>query len=108
MFYIGFVSHPRRDDDGRRRARGALTLGDDSPEFDSDLTHWSPSEYLSQWKEGIARLAAGETSSALVTSYAGPGAASHEIWPMWRHGAIVSLRRQRLDGNSLATQAPAD
>lgn len=101
MFYIGFVARPRTGADGRRRAGGEITLGQDSPAFDADLSHWSASDYDAQWREGVARLATG-SSSALVTSYGGPDARDHEIWAMWRTGATVMLRRQSITGATIA------
>jgi hypothetical protein len=103
MFYIGFVAAPRIDLDGRRRAAGEITLGDDSPHFDSDLSDWRATDYLAQWKEGIARLAGGERSSALVTSYGGASAREHEMWPMWREGSEALLQRQRVSGELITS-----
>jgi hypothetical protein len=104
VFYIGYVAHPRLDADGRRRVAGAITVGPDSPSFQSDLTYWSPSDYLEQWKEGIARLAAGEPRSELVTSYAGPDAASHERVSMRREGTTVVLERASNDGKGSVSE----
>ena len=92
MFYIGFTSAARTDDAGWSHAAGALTLGRATEGFDSDLGTWSMADYERQWREGIARLAAGERSSALVTSYAGPGDVIHSMRPMWRVGNTVYLQ----------------
>jgi hypothetical protein len=89
MFYIGFKTGPRIDDEGWRHALGGIELGDDSDGFSADLSVWSPREYEEQWRAGVARLAAGAESSALVTSYAGPEGAFHFMWPMWRVGSEI-------------------
>lgn len=98
MFYIGFKTAPRMDSEGRRHASGGIELGSDSDGFVADLSVWSPQEYEAQWREGVARLAAGERSSALVTSYAGAGAAFHFMWPMWRVGTDVVFSERLVPG----------
>ena len=108
MFYIGYVAQPRTDDDGRRRARGEITIGNGSPAFESDLAHWTPSQYDAQWREGIARLATGVRSSALVTSYGGPDAAEHEVWSLRRDGTAVVLRRHLVHDAVIAVDHVAD
>jgi CdiI N-terminal domain len=89
MFYIGFKSGVRVDEEGWRYASGGLELGPDSDSFSADLSTWTMQDYESQWREGIARLAAGMPSSALITSYAGPDAGFHSMWPMWKVGDQV-------------------
>ena len=51
-------------------------------------------QYEAQWREGVARLAGGHMSSALITSYNGPGAAFHSMWPMWREGITVFIQER--------------
>jgi len=80
------------DEEGWRHAFGGLELGSDSDGFTADLRVWTVRDYEAQWREGIARLAAGERSSALVTSYAGPGDVIHSMRPMWRVGNTVYLQ----------------
>lgn len=94
MVYIGFTSGPRVGGNGWRHAIGEITLGDASEPFTADLHAWSMADYEAQWREGIARLAAGQGSSAFVTSYGGPDAVSHIIWPIWRTGATVVIQEQ--------------
>jgi len=89
MFYIGFKTGPRVDDEGWHHALGGLELGNESDGFAADLSVWSPREYEQQWRAGIARLATGAESSALITSYAGASAAFHSMWPMWRVGSDI-------------------
>jgi hypothetical protein len=62
---------------------------------------WLQRDYEAQWREGIARLAAGEGSSALVTSYAGPSAAFHFMWPMWRLGKDVIFTERLVPGEAI-------
>jgi hypothetical protein len=101
MFYIGFKTGPRTNDEGWLHAIGGLELGADSESFEADLSTWSPREYESQWREGVARLAAGAESSALVTSYAGPGAALHFMWPMWRVGDRIVFTERLVFGEAI-------
>lgn len=99
MFFIGFKTGPRVDDEGWRHALGGIELGSVSDGFSSDLSSWSQSDYEAQWREGIARVAAGESSSALVTSYAGPQAAFHFMWPMWRVGTDIIFTERLVFGD---------
>jgi hypothetical protein len=101
MFFIGFKTPPRTDDEGWPHAIGGIELGSDSDGFASDLSSWSQRDYEAQWREGIARLAAGECSSALVTSYAGPGTAFHSMWPMWRLGSAVVFTERLVPGDAI-------
>jgi hypothetical protein len=84
MFYIGFKTGPRLDENGWLHAVGGLELGTESDSFLADLRVWSQRDYEAQWREAIARLAAGAASSALITSFGGPDADVHFMWPMWR------------------------
>lgn len=100
MFYIGFVTGARTDAEGWPHANGEVLLGDHGERFQSDLRFWDMPRYEAQWRAGIARLLAGSETSALVTSYRGPDAASHLVWPMWREGQTVHVQEQplRTDG----------
>jgi len=102
MFYIGFKSGPRMDADGWRHAIGGIELGAESDSFAADLGTWSPQDYEAQWREAIARLAAGQPSSALVTSYCGPRAGYHSMWPMWRIKDQVVFHEQLVPGDVVA------
>ena len=102
VFYIGFTSAPRMDDEGRRHATGALTLGSDTESFQSDLGAWSMGDYERQWREAIARLLSGSPSSALITSFHGPAADSHVVWPCWRDGATVVFQQRLLFAGEFA------
>jgi hypothetical protein len=101
MFYIGFKSGPRVDEEGWQHAMGGIELGAESDGFAADLGVWSPQDYEAQWREGIARLAAGETSSALVTSYGGPNAPFHSMWAMWRIGNQVVLHERSIPSEAV-------
>lgn len=96
MFYIGFTSAARTDDAGWLHAVGALTLGRATEGFESDLGTWSMADYERQWREGVARLLGGHTSSALLTSYRGPDAAYHFMWPVWREGTDAIFQERLL------------
>jgi len=101
VFYIGFKSGPRVDGEGWRHAVGGIELGPDSDSFYADLAAWTLADYEAQWREGIARLAAGERSSALVTSYGGPTAAFHWMWPMWRVDDKVVFHEHLVPGEAV-------
>lgn len=96
VFYIGFTSAARTDVEGWRHAVGALTLGSGTESFQSDLGAWSMEDYERQWREAIARVLSGSPSSALITSYRGPGADFHFVWPFWRDGATVVFQQRLL------------
>jgi hypothetical protein len=108
MFYIGFKTGPRTDSEGWRHAIGGIELGSDSDGFVADLSVWSPREYEAQWREGVARLAAGESSSALVTSYSGAGAAFHFMRPMWRVATDVVFSETLVPGEAISDTNIAD
>ena len=108
VFYIGFTTAPRTDEEGWRHASGGLELGAESDGFTADLRAWSMHDYEAQWREGIARLAAGEPSSALVTSYAGPGDVIHFIRPMWRVGQTVYLEERMVMDRDIAPPTAAE
>jgi hypothetical protein len=102
MFYIGFKTGPRTDEEGWRHAIGGLELGPDSDSFAADLMVWTLADYEAQWRAGVARLATGATtSSALVTSYAGPEAAFHFMWPMWRVGDQIVFAERLVSGEMI-------
>ena len=102
MFYIGFTTAARTDDAGWTHAAGALTLGRATEGFDSDLGTWSMADYERQWREGIARLISGGSSSALLTSYGGPDASHHHMWPVWREGTDAIFQQRLLLTGQLA------
>jgi len=94
VFYIGYTTAAQTDEEGWRHAEGELTLGEATEGFQSDLHTWSMAEYEAQWRTAVARLLAGQTESALLTSYRGPEAAYHFLWPMWRVGTTVYLQER--------------
>ena len=102
VFYIGFKTGPRVDEEGWRHAVGGIELGSDSDSFYADLAAWTLADYEAQWREGIARLAAGATSSALITCYGGPHAPFHWMWPMWRVEGQVVFHEHLVPGEVVA------
>jgi hypothetical protein len=102
VFYIGFTSAAQVDEEGWRCADGELTLGDASEGFQSDLHTWSMAEYEAQWRTAVARLLAGQSVSALLTSYRGPEGTYHSMWPMWREGTTVYVQERLLFTEALA------
>lgn len=93
MFFIGFVTGARMNEEGLRYAEGELTLGRDRERFRSDLGTWSTRDYETQWHEAISRLLSGKSSSVLITSYRGPEAGDHLAWPMWREGPTICFQK---------------
>jgi hypothetical protein len=89
MFRVHVFTPPVQNEDGLLQAGGELRLGNQRVGFVVDLSHWTVSDYERQWKEGVARLLHGATKSALMTSYRGPGEATHHIWALWREGGFV-------------------
>lgn len=102
MFYIGFTTAAQTDAEGWRHAEGELTLGEASEGFQSDLHTWSMPQYEAQWRTAVARPLAGQTESALLTSYRGPEAAYQFMWPMWRQGITVYLQERLVLAEDLA------
>ena len=85
MFRIRFFTPTFMDDEGRWHAGGELMLGTARLCFLADLSYWAVGHYERQWRDGISRLVHGP-SSALMTSYRGPGVAlaHHTMWALWR------------------------
>jgi hypothetical protein len=92
LFRIRFFSPPVVNADGWRHAGGELVLGDTRLCFLADLSEWTTSHYERQWRDAIGRLARGETSTALMTSYRGPDARSHVMWALWRDEVRVYIQ----------------
>jgi hypothetical protein len=49
-----------------------------------------------QWRGGVARLAHGAPSTALMTAYRGPGEEPHLLWALWREDSHVYVQVQGL------------
>ena len=96
MFYIGFTTGARTDEDGWHHAEGELTLGEAREGFRSDLGTWSMRDYEAHWRDAVSRLLSGKPCSVLITSYRGPGADYHFAWPMWRDGQAVYVQERLL------------
>lgn len=76
---------------------GRIVLDDFTELFEAPLGFWSAGQYKRHWREAIARLADGETRSALVTSMYDPDTANFVVWwPMYRRDASVIIRNQIL------------
>ena len=94
MFRIRFFTPAIVNADGWRHAGGELVLGDTRLCFLVDLDHWNPADYEQQWREGIARLARGATSTALMTAYRGRDARSNVMWALWRDETHAYIQEQ--------------
>jgi hypothetical protein len=82
VFYIGFTSAPRRDEEDWLHAVGALTLGPATEGFEADLGTWSIADYERH-------------------SYRGPEAAYHFMWPVWRVGTDAVFQERLLFAEQL-------
>jgi hypothetical protein len=91
---IRFFTPSVSDEDGRPHAGGVLLLGGTRLCFVADLQYWSIGDYQRQWREGIARLAAGAPSTALMTAYRGPEDRPHIMWALWRDETYVYIQEQ--------------
>jgi hypothetical protein len=77
---------------GWPHAGGELVVGDARLVFRVDLRFWRIADYERQWKAGIARLAGGASSSALMSAFRGPTDAPHHMWALWREGGHVYVQ----------------
>jgi hypothetical protein len=103
VFYIGFVTGPRVDEDGWPHAEGEIVLGGFREGFQADLRFWDMPAYETQWRQAILRLVGGVPATALVTSYRGPGGAYHFTWPMWREGSTVHVQERIMFADQLGS-----
>lgn len=69
-------------------APGELVLNDSLESFVASVdpgTEWTRRDYERQWREGVTRIADGETKSCLITSLPDPGQTDFLVfWPMYR------------------------
>jgi hypothetical protein len=103
MFRIRVFTPALLGDDGLPHAGAELRAGESCLRFRVDLTYWRIADYERQWKQGIARLAHGAAASALMARYAGPRAASHALWALWRDGGHVYVQSQCILSAELET-----
>jgi hypothetical protein len=94
LFRIRFFTPAVVNEHGWRHAGGELMVGETRLCFLVDLSHWSTADYMRQWSAGIARLASGQSSTALVTAYRGRGRDAHVIWAFWRDETHVYIQEQ--------------
>ncbi len=106
MFRVRFITPAVTNADGWRHAGGELVLGETRLCFLVDLSHWHPADYLRQWNDGIARLAQGESATALMTAYRGHGDHAHVMWALWRDQTHVYIQEHAVHPMDL--DAPFD
>jgi CdiI N-terminal domain len=94
VFRIRLFTPPVIDANGWRHAGGELVIGGTRLCFLVDLDSWTPADYAHQWREGIARLAAGAASTALMTAYRGRDARAHVLWALWRDETHIHIQEQ--------------
>jgi CdiI N-terminal domain len=92
MFRIRVFTPPLITQSGWPHAGAELLVGDARLLFRVDLRYWRIADYERQWKAGIARLAGGASSSALMSAFRGPTDAPHHMWALWREGGWVYVQ----------------
>ena len=83
------MTPPLIDAEGLSYAYGELRVADASLKFVVDLSAWRIADYERQWRDAIDRLVRGARSTALMTSYRGPGDRPHRMWALWRDENFV-------------------
>jgi hypothetical protein len=93
-FNISFLETVKRPSKTRP---GQIILNDFSERFESPLDFWTASDYERQWVLAVARLAGGESKSALITAMHPPDSANFLMWwLMFRDGNRVVFRNHML------------
>ena len=90
-------------------AIGTISFGDCAEGFESPLQYWGTSDYESQWKEGVGRIARGQESSCLIVSLTDPATANFiEWWLLYRISDNVVFRNAMLflDGKGFDFRNP--
>jgi hypothetical protein len=93
VFRIRFFTPAVLDENGWPHAGGELQLGAARLRFRADLRYWPMAAYEAQWRAGIARLAHGAPSSALMIAYRGTGDEPHVMWALWREDPHVYVQQ---------------
>jgi hypothetical protein len=78
----------------RDSARGRITVGAFTEEFDASLTFWSADDYRASWRAALSVLIGGETAaSCLVSSITDPATSNFVFcWPLYRDGDDVFVQ----------------
>ena len=104
MFRIRVFTPAVHDENGWRHAGGELTIGDGRRCFLVDLRFWNIGDYERQWREGVARLVQGASSTALMTAYRGPGHEPHVMWALWRDQSYVYVQEHLVMPDELESE----
>jgi len=94
MFRIRFFTPAVLDEDGWQHAGGELVLGDSRLIFLADVSYWDIRNYQNQWRAAISRLLQGAPSTAVMSTYSGPGGKAHKMWVFWRLDEHVYVQEQ--------------
>jgi hypothetical protein len=92
MFRIRVFTPAVFEPNGSAHAGAALTAGNTRLHFRVDLRFWQIVDYERQWAAGVARLAGGAESSALMSAYTGPDGNRHTMWALWRTGGHIYIQ----------------
>jgi hypothetical protein len=84
-------------------AAGTVTFGDLSESFHVGLERWSEGDYLTQWREGVARIVRGEAVSCLVTWVPARDHPSEPLswFALYRDGGRVFLQEHVIPGDQI-------
>jgi hypothetical protein len=93
MFRVRVFTPSVVNEEGLPHAGAELVLGPERLRFLVDLRHWSIADYERQWRQGVARMLHGATSTALMIAYRGPGEATHLMWALWRDQGHVYVQQ---------------
>jgi hypothetical protein len=106
LFRIRFFTPTVSNEHGWRHAGGELILGDTRLCFLVDLDYWGGNHYVDQWRDGFARLARGESSTAFMTAYRGNAERPHVMWGLWRTDTHICIQEHSVLSSDL--DAPFD
>src|SRR5262245_21225472 len=93
MFRIRVYTPAIVDENGWPHAGAELLAGDTRKCFRIDLRNWIIAEYERLWRNGIALLARGSETSALMSAVRGRGdERPHMMWALRRDGGDVHIQ----------------
>lgn len=84
--------------------RGKITIGEYWEFFDAPCSFWNRDDYLRQWEDGLSRIVADVSPSALVTGIDNyPLSTVLSRWVMYRTGETIFFRDQLILAQDLQT-----
>lgn len=99
-FSIDFIDYKSSD---KFLARGQITIGNFTEEFECAIHYWDKERYMNQWVEGCNKICK-EPKSALMTSIHEPVQANFMVWwVMYRESNNVYIQNQLLFMENLSS-----